>query len=125
MAKKSRTFIWQFVIGLGFLSGLWTAVGIDPQAVILNLLGTIAGSVWPGPEVRYLFLVLPIMLLALSVIGAYRKGRVPGLVSVVIAYCAGVVILVSTAFALFLLIVAIAAGYLSTNRRLVRRWAGR
>ena len=37
MAKKSRTYIWQFVIGLGFFSGLWTAIGIDPQAVILDV----------------------------------------------------------------------------------------
>ena len=28
-----KTYIWQFTIGLGFLSGLWTAIGIDPEEV--------------------------------------------------------------------------------------------
>ena len=49
MAKRSRTYIWQFTIGLGFLSGLWTAIGIDPEEVILNILGTVTGEMYPDP----------------------------------------------------------------------------
>ncbi len=49
MAKKSRTYIWQFVIGLGFLSGLWTAIGIDPQAFFLNILGKAVETVYSDP----------------------------------------------------------------------------
>jgi hypothetical protein len=86
MAKKSRTYIWQFVIGLGFLSGLWTAIGIDPQAIILNILGNAADSVYSDPTVRFLLLLLPTILLILSIIGAYKKGKVLGLISVIVAY---------------------------------------
>ena len=49
MAKRSRAYIWQFVIGLGFISGVWTAIGIDPEAVILNVVGDIIGTVYSDP----------------------------------------------------------------------------
>jgi hypothetical protein len=122
--KKSRTYIWQFVIGLGFLSGLWTAIGIDPQAVILDVLGNVVDTVYSDPAIRSLFLILPIILLLLSVLGAYTRGRFLGLISVVVAYLAGLFILVSTATALIFLGVAIIIGYLAPNRRLIKKITG-
>ncbi len=124
MAKKSRTYIWQFVIGLGFLSGLWTAIGIDPQAVIADVLGNAVDAVYSDPAVRSLFLILPTLLLLLSIIGAYKKGRLFGLFSVIIAYLAGLLILVSTVIALVLLGVAIIIGYFAPNRRLIKKITG-
>ena len=124
MAKKSKAYIWQFVIGLGFLSGVWTAIGIDPRAVILNVLGDMIGTLYSDPVVRSLFLILPTALLVVSIISAYRKGKVLGLISVIMAYCAGLVIIVSTGTSLLLLIIAIIIGYLATSRRLRRRLMG-
>jgi hypothetical protein len=124
MAKKSRTYIWQFVIGLGFFSGLWTAIGIDPQAVIADVLGNAVDAVYSDPAIRSLFLVLPTILLLLSIIGAYKKGRLFGLLSVIIAYLAGLLILVSTVIALVLLGVAISIGYFAPNRRLLKKMTG-
>jgi len=124
MAKKSKEYIWQFVIGLGFLSGVWTAIGIDPGAVILNVLGDMIGTLYSDPVVRSLFLILPTALLVVSIISAYRKGKVPGLISVIMAYSAGLFIIVSTGTSLFLLIIAIFIGYLATSRRLRRRLMG-
>jgi len=124
MAKKSKAYIWQFVIGLGFLSGVWTAIGIDPGAVILNVLGDVIGTFYSDPVVRSLFLILPTALLVVSIISAYRKGKVLGLISVIMAYCAGLVIIVSTGTSLLLLIIAIIIGYLATSRRLRRRLMG-
>ena len=117
MAKKSRTYIWQFVIGLGFLSGLWTAIGIDPQAVIVGLAGTVVDAVFSDPAIRALFLILPTLLLLLSVWSAYKKGRFIGLISVMVAYLAGLFILASTLMALILLGVAITIGFLAPLRR--------
>ena len=37
MGKKSGLFIRESVIGLGFLTGLWTAIGISPQTVLLSI----------------------------------------------------------------------------------------
>jgi hypothetical protein len=124
MAKKSRMYIWQFVIGLGFLSGLWTAIGIDPQAVIVGILGTVVDTVYSDPAIRSLFLILPAILLLFSVYGAYTRGRLLGLISVIVAYIAGLSILVSTVTALAFLGVAIIIGYLAPNRRLIKRMTG-
>jgi len=124
MAKKSRTYIWQFVIGLGFLSGLWTAIGIDPQAVIFGVLGNLVDTVYSDPAIRSLFLILPTILLILSILGAYTRGRLLGLISVILAYLAGLFILVSTVTALVFFGVAIIIGYLAPNRRLVKKMVG-
>jgi hypothetical protein len=117
MAKRPKTYIWQFVIGLGFVSGLWTAIGIDPQALLLTALGNVVDTMYSDPVVRWIFLLLPLILLGISVRGAYRKGRFPGLFSVIIAYFAGVFIFISTATALVLLGSAIFIGYLAAGRR--------
>jgi len=124
MAKKSRTYIWQFVIGLGFLSGLWTAIGIDPQAVILDVLGNVVDTVYSDPAIRSLFLILPTILLLLSILGAYNRGRLLGLISVIVAYLAGLFVLVSTMTALVILGTAISIGYLAPRRSLVKKLTG-
>ncbi|NMB79819.1 MAG: hypothetical protein GYA23_12080, partial [Methanomicrobiales archaeon] len=62
MARRTRTYLWQFVVGLGFFSGVWTAVGIDPEVVILTTIGSAAASAYPDPAVRALFLLLPTIL---------------------------------------------------------------
>ena len=124
MAKKSHTYIWQFVIGLGFLSGLWTAIGIDPQEIVFNILGNAANSLYSDPAIRFLLLLLPTILFILSIIGAYKKGKVLGLISVIVAYIAGLFILTSTTTALVILGIAIIIGYLATNRRLTKKLTG-
>ena len=124
MAKRSRAYIWQFVIGLGFISGVWTAIGIDPEAVILNIVGDIIGTVYSDPGFRSLLIILPSVLFVISVIGAYRRGRVLGLVSVIVAYISGLAILVSIMTSAILLIVAVITGYLATNRRMRKKLTG-
>jgi hypothetical protein len=92
--------------------------------MILNVLGDIVGRVYADPGVRSLLLLIPSILLVVSIISAYRQGRVLGLISVVVAYTAGLVILVSTMTSLVLLSIAIIAGYLATNRRLRKKLTG-
>jgi hypothetical protein len=124
MVKKSHTYIWQFVIGLGYLSGLWTAIGISPQEIILNILGTVTESVYSDPAIRLLFIVLPTILLIISIIGAYKKGKVLGLISVIVAYFAGLFILNSTMTSFIFLCIAVIIGYLATNRKLAKKLTG-
>jgi hypothetical protein len=125
MTRRSRTYLWQSVIGLGFLSGVWTAIGIDPEEVVLNTIGTAITAAYPDPTIRTLFLILPTALLIISVYGAYRKGKALGIIAVILAYAAGLSLLVSLTTALLLLLFAIVAGYLATNRRIVKKLTGR
>lgn len=121
MAKKSRTYVWQSVICFGFLSGLWTAIGIDPEQVLLTLIGQTVNSLLPDPTLRYLFIILPTILLVISVWQAWMTGRTPGLIAVIIAYVAGLSVLISWMTTLVLLAAAIVIGWLATNRRLMRK----
>ena len=121
MAGKGSFYVRQFVIGLGFLSGLFTAIGIDPEDAIISAAGTSVQEIWPDPRIGSLFLILPAVLLAISVFAAYRRGGITGLVSVIVAYFSGLSLLSSAAFALVLLAVAVGLGYLATSRRLKKR----
>jgi hypothetical protein len=124
MVKKSRTYIWQFVLGLGFLSGLWTAIEINPQEIILNILGTVTESVYSDPAIRFLFIIVPTILLIVSIVGTYKKGKVLGLISVIVAYFAGLFFIISTATSVIFLCIAIIIGYLATNRKLTKKLIG-
>ena len=117
MRKKSKVFLWESVIGLGFLSGVWTAIGISPQSLIIGLIGQSASSVYPDPAVKVLFIVLPTILLIISIISAYRRGKIPGLFSVILAYFSGLLLITATVFAILLLLCAVAIGILATRKR--------
>jgi len=117
MAKRSTAYIWQFVIGFGFLSGIWTAIGIDPEEVILTLLGTVTGSLVSDPTIRQIFIILPTIILLVSVYSAYKKGKIPGLIAVVVAYLAGLSILVSLQTTAILLLAAVVIGFFATRGR--------
>jgi hypothetical protein len=117
MRKKSKVFLWESVIGLGFLSGLWTAIGISPQSLIIGLIGRSASDIYPDPAVRALFILLPTVLLVISIISAYRGGRIPGLFSVVLAYFSGLLVTTATVSAILLLMCAVAIGILATRKR--------
>jgi len=121
IAKKSSLFIRQSVIGFGFLSGIFTAIGIDPEEAILALAGTAIVAVWPDPRVISLFLILPTMLLLISVATAYRLGGLIGLVSVLVAYASGLAVFSSPHSTAIFLILAVFLGYLATNRRLLKK----
>ncbi len=116
MGKKSGLFIRESVIGLGFLTGLWTAIGISPQTVLLSIAERSADVILHDPSVRFFFVLLPIILLVAAVITAYKGGRVIGLISVVLAYCGGLVVLESLNLSGIFLISAILLGFFATSR---------
>jgi len=124
MARRSKTYLWQVVIGFGILSGIWTAIGIDPEEAVLNLLGTAITAANPDPTLRAIFLLLPALLLLWSVWQAYSKGKTLGLIAVILAYMAGLSVLVSLTTMVLFLAAALVAGYFATNRKLVRRLTG-
>ena len=68
-------------------------------------------TVYPAPTIRYLFLILPTLLLIASIIGAYSAGKMMGLVSVLVAYISGLLIVSLTVLALVLLCGAVILGY--------------
>lgn len=74
-------------------------------------------EIWPDPVIRQIFIILPVILLIIPVLGAYKRGKIPGLASVLIAYVAGLSLLAALWTSLILLLMAIVTGYLATGRR--------
>jgi len=121
VGKKSKSYLWESVIGLGFLSGLWTTVGINPEQVVYTAVTNAIEKSYPDPLLRTLFIVLPTILLLVSIWGAYRNGKELGLVSVILAYCAGLLIFSATGIAIILLVAALISGWVATDRRLAKK----
>ena len=117
MAKKVHRFVVQFVIGFGFLSGLWTAIGLNPENILITALGSAVTTQYSDPAVRTFFLLLPTIILVISVIGAYMNGRIPGLVAVLLAYVAGLAILSHLVAGLLILCAALVVAYYSARSR--------
>jgi uncharacterized membrane protein (DUF485 family) len=92
-------------------------MGINPEGLLLNALGSAVTTQYSDPSIRIFFLILPTLILVISVIGAYMNGKVPGLVAVLVAYAAGLVILSSVITGLVLLGASIVLAYHSTSSR--------
>ncbi len=108
--KKSEYFINTFVIGFGFLSGLWIAVGVDPEAEIFNAFSTVINTLNPNSGFSILFFLMPIIILLGSVIGAFSLGGNLGLVAVGCGFLGGLLILISPIISIILLFVGIIIG---------------
>jgi len=118
MAKRARRFIWQFVLGLGFLSGIWTAIGLDPEEVLisqLRVLQQIRSSPAPLSGTCSLSCRPSSLLFRLS--GHTGREEGSAFSRFLIAYGAGLVILASTVWGLVLLALAAAVGYGAAAKR--------
>jgi hypothetical protein len=97
-----------FVVGLGFLSGLWVAVGINPGAIFTSVLAGAADSLVPGPS---LFVWLGALLcLGVSMAFGYHRRGLFGLTIVGAGFAGGSLILVTPFPAAVLLAVGLILG---------------
>jgi len=72
-----------------FLSGLWGAIGIDPEVTLITTVQNAVYRVYPDPMLRSLFITHPTIPLLVFRVGAYRNGELFGLISDVPACLAG------------------------------------
>jgi hypothetical protein len=114
MSKRNsgEVFVQECVIGLGFFSGLWIYAGVDPTAEIVKSLSMVV------PEWSWLLWLFVVAGTIGSILAAYRMGGTFGLVTVLMAFVGG--ILVSSAFGILLLIIAVLLGPVAVNRKRVQ-----
>lgn len=115
MDKKAEYFVNESVIGLGFSSGLWIAVGIDPQAEIFRAFATIIKTLNPNSGFGLLFFIMPILILICLILGAYFMGGILGLVAVVSGLVGGLLILVSPWISIILLFLGMGLGIIAVE----------
>lgn len=88
--STAEVFIREFVIGLGFLSGLWIYAGIDPEAVIIGAFVTILQQM--GSPYGWLLWLLPIISTLVSIVAAWAMGGPIGILTVALAFFGGIFI---------------------------------
>jgi len=106
--NTGEIFVQEFVIGLGFLSGLWIYAGVDPTAEIVKSLSAVV------PEWSWLLWLLVVVGTIGSIVAAYKVGGVFGLITVLLAFLGG--ILISSSVGIFLLIIAVILGPIAANQ---------
>ena len=108
-SSTGEIFVEEFVIGFGFLSGLFVNIGVDPEGLIYETLFNALAKI--NPDVAWfgiLFTILGIIVLIMTIFGAFEMGGVIGLIAVFLAFLGGV--LITTQIGWILLIVAVVIG---------------
>ena len=101
----------ELIIGFGFLSGIWLAVGIDPTSEILGAFTDILNNLEINIGYIFLLQVLPILLFIFFMILIYRRGGKLGLVAVACAFLGGLLILTIPILSVILLFSGLGIGH--------------
>lgn len=93
--SKSDTFINEFVITFGFLGGLFTRVGVDPETELMKALLGILEQFVPSMKLLnpWVLILITIGLTILSILGIYSLGGKIGLFAVACAWIGGFIII--------------------------------
>ena len=113
MSKEElgKSFVQEFVLGFGFLSGLWIHAGVDPEAEIIKALSSIVLQLAPNPMYSFAFWIIPIIATLGSLVGSYFLGGWLGLIAVGLAFLGG--IFISSGFGVFCLIIGVILGFIA------------
>ena len=57
-----KSFVQEFVIGFGFLSGLWIYAGVNPETEIIKALSSVIKELSPDPMYSFMFWIIPIII---------------------------------------------------------------
>ncbi|APH38227.1 hypothetical protein [Methanohalophilus halophilus] len=112
--KKDELFIREFIVGLGFVSGLWIAVGINPESLIIEQLVKIGNTLTPKHNFGFL-LILPSITTLISIISAWFYGGVLGMIAILLAFISGILIIHFTMIASVFLMLSLLLASLSVD----------
>ncbi|MCJ7423416.1 hypothetical protein MUP01_04005 [Candidatus Bathyarchaeota archaeon] len=111
MATKSDVFLQEFVLSFGFLGGLFTWIGVDPEEEVMKAL---LRATIPNNEIL-VSLIIVLIILATTVtgiLGTWQMAGPLGLFIVGMAWISGLIIAVNslTLWGTILLIAAVILG---------------
>lgn len=107
-SEIGEIFVREFVIGLGFVSGLFWRVGVDPEAVVFSALLDIYRQLAPDTRWSWYFWIAPFVITTTSWVGAYILGGGLGLLAVILALAGG--FLYDSILGWILVIIAVVVG---------------
>jgi len=104
-----KSFVQEFVLGFGFLSGLWIYAGVNPETEIIKAFSSVIQELSPNPMYSFVFWLIPIIGTLVSLGGSYFIGGWVGLIAVFFALIGG--IFISSTFGVICLVIAILIGF--------------
>lgn len=107
----SKSFVQEFVLGFGFLSGLWIYIGVNPEIEIIKIFVTVIREISPNPMYSFAFWIVPVIVTLSSLAGSYFLGGWLGLISVGLAFLGG--IFIGSSIGIFFLIIAVILGFIA------------
>jgi len=120
-ASKGEVFVREFVLGVGFVGGIFARIGVDPEAEAFKALIAVATELakFVSPslasQISLLFWFLSVIIAIFSLITIYFCGGIMGLLAVGLAWLAGFFIVVNPLAGLLLLIISASIGILAPS----------
>jgi hypothetical protein len=119
---KSEVFFREFIVGLGFISGFWIALGVNPEAIIFESLRTVMETLNPDSGFSFMFTLFPLLLTIGSVVGAYAMGGKIGMIAIGIAFVGGLLLISAPLFSVILMVIAMMIGSVAVENNQAGAW---
>jgi uncharacterized membrane protein HdeD (DUF308 family) len=115
MVTKEEFFYKEFILGIGFLSGLWISIGINPEAVLFDTLLNTMETLNSDSSFPAFFYIIPTLGTITSIALAYQEGKIMGLMGIIVGFLAGLILLTHPMFGIILVVSAAFIGRLAVN----------
>lgn len=113
--EVGKSFVQEFVMGFGFLSGLWIYAGVNPETEIIRAFATAIQELSPNPMYSFVFWIIPIVGTVISLSGSYLLGGGIGLIAVFLAFIGG--IFIGSTFGIICLVTGIIIGLIAPHTK--------
>ncbi|NJE47335.1 hypothetical protein E3E35_07970 [Thermococcus sp. GR7] len=112
--SKGEIFVRQFVMGFGFLSGLFARLGGDPESIAMNSIFKAFEPLVPhAGGFMVLFGIMSLIEPASKFLAGYKVGGLLGIIAIFFGFLAGYAIMQGGSLWVVLLIIAATIGYFS------------
>ena len=103
----AKGFITDFVVGFGFINGLWIAAGVDPESEIIKAFQQAILQNDPNNPFIILFPIIPYLVLLATLLAMFKLGGLVGFIMVFFGFLAGALLLVSNGYSIFILVLVL------------------
>ena len=113
MKRGVARFLEESVVIFGYGTGLFMAVGFNPQEGVLEGAEVFITTILPDPLIRFGFALLLLLLLVISVRKAFETGGPAGIFAITMGLLAGLSTPLTPVVGLGMLCLALITGYIA------------
>lgn len=102
-----KIFYQEVLVGVGFSSGMYTGIGIDPEQRVIEILGL-------DPILSPILTAITVIVFLVALANSWRFGLHVGIISLFIAWLAGFVIIGNSGAGILFLIVSVLLAFFAS-----------